>query len=57
MPRLLLSNARVLTPDSAWDRGWLLIENERIVQIGRGDTPRSDGAQVIDAGGATALFK
>ncbi len=56
-PPLLITNARILTPDGAIERGWLLSREDRIAALGRGDPPTSADAHTptIDAGGLIAL--
>ena len=54
--RLLIQNARLLTPLEVLEQGWLLVENQTITRTGSGTPPRIDGLSseaVIDAGGYT----
>lgn len=64
--RLLITNARVITPVQTWERGWLLVEDGRIRWMAPGMPPGmasgtppdfAGGAPVleIDAGGAALL--
>src|SRR4051812_8432770 len=55
MTQLLLHNVKLLLPGKTIGRGWLLVEDGRIAQIGEGDTPLVSEAQNIDGGGKTAL--
>ncbi len=49
--RTLLHNAKLVLPDSLIEHGWLLIEGERILDLGEGDTypNNGDGTYIIDA--------
>jgi N-acetylglucosamine-6-phosphate deacetylase len=40
--RHILRGARVVTPDAVWDPGHVVVENDRIAQVGAGEGP-SDG--------------
>jgi N-acetylglucosamine-6-phosphate deacetylase len=57
MNGLLLSNARVVCPDSVIQPGWVAISDGRIAAVGPGhpEAALADGREVIDANGATLL--
>lgn len=53
---LLIQNAHIATPLGLIDRGWLLVEEQRIVALDVGPPPRRDGeAQIYDANGKMIL--
>lgn len=54
---LLISNARIVTPDAVLDNGWLLADDGKIQQFGTGDTlpETSDDAVHYDAMGKWLL--
>jgi N-acetylglucosamine-6-phosphate deacetylase len=57
-PRLLISNARVVTPTAAWNPGWLLVEEGKIRLMAPGtppDFPEGTVSERIDAAGAWLL--
>ncbi|ONI72947.1 N-acetylglucosamine-6-phosphate deacetylase [Actinosynnema sp. ALI-1.44] len=51
MTHLVISGAKVVTPDGVLDHGWLEVENGTITAIGSG-VPEQSGVQVMDAAGA-----
>jgi N-acetylglucosamine-6-phosphate deacetylase len=51
MTALLIINAKIISEFRVIPRGWLLIENERIVAFAEGQAPSFDHAQVLDADG------
>jgi imidazolonepropionase-like amidohydrolase len=52
---LLFRDARVIDGlGGAVDRGWVLVEGDRIARVGTGPAP-ADGHRVVDAGGASLL--
>src|SRR5215471_10864140 len=56
--RLLIHNARLVTPQVSGQTGWLLIEGDKIRSIGYGQTPEfSDNSvfQQLDANGKFIL--
>jgi N-acetylglucosamine-6-phosphate deacetylase len=56
-PRLLITGARVLTPNGEWPRGWILAEGRRIAAMGQGEPPPGTdaGADVLAADGLVAM--
>ena len=56
-PRLLITGARVLTPNGEWPRGWILVEGRRIAAMGQGEPPPGSdaGADVLAADGLVAM--
>lgn len=52
---LLIHNARVITADSVYARGWLLVEEGKIARMAAGDAPHFDAVDTIDAHGRTLL--
>ena len=48
---LILSHATAYTPRQRLDDAWLSVRDGKIVGIGQGDPPQSDGAPTIDARG------
>src|SRR4051812_27649609 len=55
MSRLLIQNARILSTGEAWEQGWLLIDGDKIAEMGMGPAPTMESVQVVDASGQTAL--
>ncbi len=55
MNQILIRNARLLTSDGTWDQGWLLIDGDKIAQMGKGTPPVVEAAQSVEAAGLTAL--
>src|SRR5450755_4426600 len=55
MPLLLLSGAEIVTGSGTSRRGWLLIDGTHIAQIGNGEAPHIDSAEVIQCGQQIAL--
>lgn len=53
--KILIYNARVITPMGVIERGWVLVDEGRIALIGRENWPDFPDALNIDAGGKTAL--
>lgn len=53
MTRLLIDNARIITPDTTLNSGWILSQDGIIWAIGTGEPPEADN--VIDADGHTLL--
>ena len=53
--KLLFHGGRVVTAAEAWERGWLLVDGNRIVLLGPGDPPRLSADRTIDASGLTLL--
>ncbi len=56
--RLLIENARIITPTAVWNPGWMLIEDRRIRWMAPGTPPDFPDGQVtahIDAGGSRLL--
>jgi imidazolonepropionase len=51
---MLVTNARILTPDGAIERGWLRTKGDRIDALGAGDPPATD-ADAIDAQGRVLM--
>ena len=47
----IIHNGRVLTPTRVIEKGYVLIEGERISALGEGPSPQVGGAVVLDAGG------
>ncbi len=52
---LLIHNARIITADSVYARGWLLAENGKIARMAAGDAPEFETVDTIDAHGRTLL--
>jgi N-acetylglucosamine-6-phosphate deacetylase len=52
---LLITNARIITPTSVIDRGWLLTEGKHIRVIGWGEAPQYENIERMDAGGHTLI--
>ncbi len=52
---LLLHNAHVIAGNSTLQPGWILINGQRIEEIGEGLPPTTGDAERIDCGGNTAL--
>ena len=57
---IVVENARLLPVSDAHpdmiENGWIVFEDGRIVSVGEGDAPETDGeASVIDAGGLTLV--
>jgi N-acetylglucosamine-6-phosphate deacetylase len=54
---LLITGARVLTPNGEWPRGWILVEGRRIAAMGRGEPPEGTAAaaDVLVADGLVAM--
>lgn len=52
---LLITNARVITPDGILPRGWLLARGGRIAGLGAGQPPDAGDAELIEADGYTLL--
>src|ERR1041385_1113574 len=55
MTLLLLHNAQVVAGNSTLQPGWILIEDQRIKEIGEGPQPTIADAVQIDCSGNTAL--
>ena len=59
MNQTLIKNAVVLTvddTDTVWQKGWLLIEGERIARMGQGDAPApEENCRVINAEGKAVM--
>ena len=53
--KILFHGGRVVTAAEAWERGWLLVDGNRIVLLGPGDPPRLSADRTIDASGLTLL--
>lgn len=53
--KILFHGGRVVTAAEAWERGWLLVDGNRIVLLGPGDPPRLSADRTIDASGMTLL--
>lgn len=53
--KLLFHGGRVVTAAEAWERGWLLVDGNRIALLGPGDPPRLSADRTIDASGLTLL--
>lgn len=53
--KLLFHGGRVVTAAEAWERGWLLVDGNRIALLGPGDPPRLGADRTIDASGLTLL--
>src|SRR5690606_14508768 len=53
--KLLFHGGRVVTAAETWDRGWLLVDGNRIALLGPGDPPRLGADRTIDASGLTLL--
>jgi N-acetylglucosamine-6-phosphate deacetylase len=53
--KLLIVNAKIITPTVVYSRGWLLCENGQIAALAGGDAPDFEDIQVIDATGKTLL--
>lgn len=53
--RTLIHNARVVTPQAMIEPGWLLIDEETILDLGPEDSCPDEGAQRIDVRGALLL--
>ena len=52
---LLITNARIITPTSVFERGWLFSQDKIICAIGWGDAPAYNDAEHIDAAGLTLI--
>jgi N-acetylglucosamine-6-phosphate deacetylase len=55
MSLLLIQNARLLSAGEPWSQGWILIDGDRIAQMGMGPAPAFESAQVINGAGQTVL--
>ncbi len=55
MSQMVLSEARLLTSNGLWDRGWILIDGKKIAQMGPGQAPHFESAQIINGRGKTGL--
>lgn len=53
--KILFHGGRVVTAAETWDRGWLLVDGNRIALLGPGDPPRLGADRTIDASGLTLL--
>lgn len=53
--KILFHGGRVVTAAEAWERGWLLVDGNRIALLGPGDPPRLSADRTIDASGMTLL--
>ena len=51
----LIKNGRVITIDSVWEQGWLLIRDEKIHAMGPGNPPDFESATIIDAAGLVLM--
>lgn len=53
--KILIENAHVITAIDAWERGWLVVDGEKIQAIGAGDAPAFEQIERIDANGLTLM--
>lgn len=52
---LLITNAKVITPTTIYERGWILTNNDKIALMGRGKSPDFMNTSVIDGQGLLAI--
>ncbi|MBZ0286680.1 MAG: N-acetylglucosamine-6-phosphate deacetylase, partial [Anaerolineae bacterium] len=52
---ILITNAKVMTPTAAHERGWLYAEGNKIRLIGSGDAPELAVETTIDARGLNLI--
>lgn len=53
--RLLIVNAKIITPTVVYPRGWLLCEHGQITSFDGGDAPHFEDVTIIDGTGKTLL--
>ena len=53
--RTLINNTRVITATTVWERGWLLVDEKKIVAMGAGDAPAFEAVDRIDAQNLTLM--